>query len=100
MPRDAAESVCARVVHGAAALEVQWQGQKAPVNGMAAVPPLESVTDPASYPLPDLAVLEVGEAAGLGHPCAALATERPARGAGGGRGGRGTGAAPAGRGGA
>ena len=44
------------------------------MSGVAAVPPLESVADPGSYPLPDLAVLDVEEAAGWGHPCAALAT--------------------------
>ncbi len=68
---------CGHVVHGAAALRVQWQDQAAPVDGVAAVPPLESVADPASYPLPDLAVLDVAEAAGWGHPCAALTAEQP-----------------------
>ena len=36
-----------------------------------AAPPLESVDDPGSYPLPDLAVLEVGDATGWGHPACA-----------------------------
>jgi hypothetical protein len=68
---------CGHVAHGAAALRLQWQDQTAAVNGVAAVPPLESVADPGSYPLPDLAVLSVDEAAGWEHPCAALSAEQP-----------------------
>jgi Trypsin-like peptidase domain len=68
---------CGHVVHGAAALRLRWQDRVAPAGKVAAVPPLESVSDPGSYPLPDLAVLEVSEAAGWGHPCAALTAGQP-----------------------
>ena len=68
---------CGHVVHGAAALRVQWQDRVVPVGDVAAVPPLASVTDPGSYPLPDLAVLGVDEAAGWGHPCAVLMLGQP-----------------------
>src|ERR1022692_1110299 len=48
---------CAHVVHGAAALRVRWRDEDgAPAVVADAVPPLETVTDPAAYPLPDLAV--------------------------------------------
>ena len=47
------------------------------VSEVAAVPPLDSVVDPADYPLPDLAVLDVEEVAGWGHPCAALTLGQP-----------------------
>ena len=66
---------CGHVVHGAAQLRVCWQGQEAPASVAGAAPPLESVKDPRSYPLPDLAVLEVGgDAAGWDHPCVLLAS--------------------------
>ena len=68
---------CGHVVHGAATLRLQWQDQTARVSGVAAVPPLESVANPRNYPLPDLAVLNVDDAAGWGHPCAALTAEQP-----------------------
>jgi hypothetical protein len=70
---------CGHVAHGAA-LRLQWQGNAATVSGVAEVPPLDSVADPGSYQLPDLAVLTVDEAAGWGHPCAALAAGQPALG--------------------
>ena len=47
------------------------------MSEVAAVPPLDSVADPADYPLPDLAVLGVEEVAGWGHPCAALTLGQP-----------------------
>ena len=68
---------CGHVVHGAAALLVRWQDRVAPVSEVAAVPPLESVADPRSYPLPDLAVLGVDEADGWDYPCAALTPGQP-----------------------
>jgi hypothetical protein len=68
---------CGHVVHSAAALRLRWQDRTAGVGGVAAVPPLEQVADPGSYPLPDLAVLSVDEAAGWGHPCAALTAGQP-----------------------
>jgi hypothetical protein len=71
---------CGHVAHGASALQVRWQDQAAPVSGVVAVPPLEEVADPAGYPLPDLAVLDVLEAGGWGHRCVALTEERPALG--------------------
>src|SRR5258708_2072199 len=46
-------------------------------KGMEEALPVDSVAAPGSYPLQDLAILDVEEAAGWGHPCAALATERP-----------------------
>jgi S1-C subfamily serine protease len=68
---------CGHVIYGAVALQVQWQGQAGPVGEVAAVPPLESVADPASYPLPDLAVLGVVGAEEWGYPCAALTLGQP-----------------------
>ena len=68
---------CAHVVHGAVALRVRWQDHVVAVSEVAAVPPLDSVVDPADYPLPDLAVLGVEEVAGWGHPCAALTLGQP-----------------------
>lgn len=68
---------CGHVAHGAAALRLRWQDQTALVNGVAAAPPLGQVADPASYPLPDLAVLDAVEAAEWGHPCVALTAEQP-----------------------
>jgi hypothetical protein len=66
---------CGHVVHGAVRLRACWQGEEAPVNVVGAAPPLESVDDPAGYPLPDLAVLEVsGDAVGWDHPCVLLAS--------------------------
>src|SRR6185437_16708006 len=55
---------CGHVIYGGVALQVQWQDRVGPVEEVAAVPPLESVADPASYPLPDLAVLGVEGAGG------------------------------------
>jgi hypothetical protein len=71
---------CGHVVHGADALRVRWQDRTVAVNKVAAVPPLESVADPASYPLPDLAVLRVEDADHWDHPSAALAVGQPALG--------------------
>jgi WD40 repeat protein len=69
---------CAHVVHSARGLQAQWQDHVATVAVAGAAPPLESVLDPASYPLPDLAVLELeGDAKGWNHPCVALTAERP-----------------------
>ncbi len=65
---------CGHVVHGAAQPRVWWQGREAPASVAGAVPPLESVDDPGSYPLPDLAVLEVRGVAGWDHPCVRLAS--------------------------
>jgi Trypsin-like peptidase domain/Tetratricopeptide repeat len=71
---------CGHVVHGGMGLRVRWQDKAAPVAAVAAVPPLELVTDPESYPLPDLAVLDVGDASGWEHPCVALTQDPPALG--------------------
>jgi tetratricopeptide (TPR) repeat protein/S1-C subfamily serine protease len=68
---------CGHVVHGVPGLQVKWQDRVAPVTVAGAMPPLESVTDPGSYPLPDLAVLDVPGAAEWMHPCAGLAVEQP-----------------------
>jgi hypothetical protein len=68
---------CGHVVHGAQVLRVRWADRDSAVSGVAAVPPLASVANPASYPLPDLAVVDVDDAAGWGHPCAALTTDQP-----------------------
>ena len=74
---------CAHVVHGAAQLRVWWQGREEPASVAGAVPPLELVTDARSYPLPDLAVLEVGgDATGWDHPCVRLGSEPLALGGG------------------
>ncbi len=79
---------CAHVVHGAAELRVRWRGPvmagvtamtgmtgtaevAAAANVTGAAPPLESVDDPRTYPLPDLAVLDVGTE--WDHPCVRLA---------------------------
>jgi hypothetical protein len=70
---------CAHVVHGAAELRVQWQDRQ-PVRATvaAAQPPLALVSDPATYPFPDLAVLNLGsDTATWDHPCAALTDARP-----------------------
>jgi S1-C subfamily serine protease len=69
---------CAHVVHGAAGLRVRWRDRTVAVGVVRAEPPLESVPDPADYPLPDLAVLEVEGAQAWGHPCAGMTTEPPA----------------------
>jgi hypothetical protein len=69
---------CAHVAHGAQELRVQWQGREALAGGIVGAPPLASVTKPGTYPLPDLAVLTIEDARGWDHPCAALATGRPA----------------------
>jgi hypothetical protein len=68
---------CAHVVHGVGGLQVRWQDRSASATVVRAVPPLESVSYPADYPLPDLAVLEVEGATEWGHACAGLATEPP-----------------------
>jgi Trypsin-like peptidase domain/Tetratricopeptide repeat len=68
---------CGHVVHGALTPRVRWQDQVIAVSEVAAVPPVDSVINPADYPLPDLAVLGVEEAAGWGHPCAALTLGQP-----------------------
>ena len=68
-------ATCGHVVHGAGRPRVWWQGREAPASVADAVPPLESVHDARSYPLPDLAVLEVGaDGAGWDHPCVLLAS--------------------------
>ena len=64
---------CGHVVHGAAQLRVSWQGREALASVADAAPPLQSVDDPRRYPLPDLAVLQVGgDGAGWDHPCVGL----------------------------
>ena len=68
---------CGHVAHGATALRVHWQGQVAGVVAVAAVPPLASVSNPADYPLPDLAVLELNSATNWDHPCIGLLAEPP-----------------------
>jgi hypothetical protein len=69
---------CGHVVHGVQDLQVKWLDRIAPVTVAGAAPPLDSVTDPRSYPLPDLAVLDLAaEGQGWEHPCAALTLERP-----------------------
>jgi len=69
---------CAHVVHGAAGLRVRWRDRAVPAGAVRAEPPLDSVPDPADYPLPDLAVLEVENGTKWGHPCVGLTTEPPA----------------------
>jgi hypothetical protein len=71
---------CAHVVHGAALVQVRWQDRVASATTVLAEPPLESVSDPADYPLPDLAAVRLDSAKGWDHPCACLATGPPALG--------------------
>ena len=69
---------CAHVVYGALGLRVVWQDRAASAAVAAAEPPLASVSDPKSYPLPDLAVLVIeGDAVGWDHPCTYLTADRP-----------------------
>lgn len=72
-------ATCAHVVHGAAELQVWWHDRPAvPAVVAGAMPPLASVPDPASYPLPDLAVLDLERGAGgWEHPCAGLMAGQP-----------------------
>ena len=77
---------CAHVVHGVPAIQVSWQGQLASAAVTGAVPPLNTVADPGAYPLPDLALLSIGDKAQeWDHPVRPL-DDRPA-GAGWGTGG-------------
>lgn len=70
---------CAHVVHGASAIQVMWQGQEVSAAVAGAVPSLDTVASPAAYPLPDLALLDVGEAAQeWDHPCVRLWAGTPA----------------------
>ena len=70
---------CAHVVHGAAAIQVSWQGQLASAAVTGAVPPLDTVADPGAYPLPDLALLSLrNETQDWNHPCVRLMTGHPA----------------------
>lgn len=74
---------CGHVVHVAGRLQVWWQGEEAAASVAGAVPPLESVDDARSYPLPDLAVLEISaDGAGWDHPCVLLASGPPVLGGG------------------
>lgn len=68
---------CAHVVHGTGGTRVRWRSGCASAALVRAEPPLESVLDPARYPLPDLAVLQVEGGADWGHPCAGLTAEPP-----------------------
>jgi hypothetical protein len=69
---------CGHVVHGAHDVQVSWQGRSAAPAAIHAAPPLETVTRRASYPLPDLALLDLGaEAEEWAHPCVHLTTVRP-----------------------
>jgi trypsin-like peptidase len=68
---------CAHVVHGTDGTRVRWRSGCASAALVRAEPPLESVMDPARYPLPDLAVLQVKGGTNWGHPCAGLAAEPP-----------------------
>ncbi len=70
---------CGHVVHSAPGLRVRWQGAVIPVAGVVAVPPVAEVADRAGYPLPDVAVLELG-AGSEGHPCVLLGDRQPALG--------------------
>ena len=70
---------CAHVIRGARNLSVTWQGRP-PVSATSAKasPPLESVTGGGLYPLPDLAVIDLGaEAEAWGHPCVCLSAGPP-----------------------
>jgi len=69
---------CAHVVHGVASLSVAWEGTTFPASVRQAVPPLSTVANAATYPLPDLAVLSIEDAeAVVGHPCVRLAGGGP-----------------------
>ena len=68
---------CAHVVHGADGPQVRWQDNAALAKVVDAAPQLGSVSTPADYPLPDLAVLEVERTREWHHPCVALANESP-----------------------
>jgi tetratricopeptide (TPR) repeat protein len=70
---------CAHVVHGGQDLKAVWQGRSAAVTAVVAAPPLASVANPERYPLPDLAVLDLGDGADdWGHPCVRLSVAQPA----------------------
>jgi hypothetical protein len=73
---------CGHVVHGAGRLRAVWGKQRlAQVAAVKAVPPREQVLDPARYPLPDLALLQLNDEVALaGHPCVRFAVEAPAAG--------------------
>ena len=69
---------CAHIVHGASDIEVVWRDHRAPAVVTAAAPPLGSLAAPESYPLPDLAVLDLGDdACSWDHPCARLTVDQP-----------------------
>lgn len=68
---------CAHVVHGPRGLMVRWQDHAVSATAAQAAPPLESVADPENYPLPDLAILSVGQAPDWGQPCVRLAAAPP-----------------------
>jgi hypothetical protein len=70
---------CAHVVLGVAPLFVRWPGHS-PVPGevAGASPPFESATGRKLYPLPDLALIDLGaEGAAWPHPCVRLAAGSP-----------------------
>ena len=69
---------CAHVIPGAQRLEVLWRDRSMPTAAVSAMPPLSAVAESATYPLPDLAVLDLGgDAHGWDHPCVRLAADRP-----------------------
>jgi hypothetical protein len=72
---------CAHVIHSAAGLQVLWQGRAVSATVVGADPPLVSVSNPADYPLPDLAVLGLKSATSWDHPCVGLLAEPPVLGA-------------------
>ena len=64
---------CAHLVYGSAELRVWWRDRLAPLAVVAEeVPPFALAPDSASYPLPDLALLDVAGAEEWGHPCVKL----------------------------
>ncbi|MGI8809528.1 MAG: hypothetical protein ACR2KK_17150 [Acidimicrobiales bacterium] len=66
---------CAHVVHGATGLRVAWGEDETEATVIEAVPPLALVSDPRTYPLPDLVTIDVGDAFAA-HPCVRLARGR------------------------
>jgi tetratricopeptide (TPR) repeat protein len=72
---------CGHVVHGTSDLYVVWEDERATVTDAPTVPPRDEVGDPATYPLPDLALLSIDTAAlDAAHPCVRLSTDEPATG--------------------
>ena len=68
---------CAHVVHAASRLTVVWEGGSSSATVKRTLPAL-GTEDPAArfYPLPDVALLELGDPP-VGHPCVALELTEP-----------------------